>query len=287
MRDYWLTQSLLQAVGWGYVLAVVIALLLAGWAPRRGKAKVVAVFGVLLLASILPVKGYQQYLAEQQIKQERKERYQKAQALFQERCRAAGETIYETADGVKNILLLNVRGDTADKDYFDANWKDAALPQQFGGQEYILSFLRSWRTAKFQGDGKNGDEKSQNLEYSYQGYDFIDVNGVDGSFHRYGLMDGRLVKKIVGGNAAQYSVSHENIEDPAGREYWIAGTTVTVTDMKKNRVIAKKTWYSFEQGQGSRSGDRMPWLFAVSCPEQRGQDSRYPTQIFVRKVLKD
>ncbi len=287
MRDYWLTQSLLQAVGWGYVLAVVIALLLAGWAPRRGKAKVLAVLGVVLVASIFPVKGYRQYLAQQQIKQERKERYQKARALFQERCRAAGEIIYQTADGVRNILLLNVRGDTADKDYFDANWKDAALPQQSGGQEYILNFLRSWRTAKFQGDGKNGDEKSQKFEYSYQGYDFIDVKDVDGSFHRYRLTDGRLVNNVVNGDVAQYSVSHENIEDPAGREYWIAGTIVTVTDMKKNRVMATKTWYSLEQGQGSRQGDRMPWLFAMSCPEQRGQDSRYPTQIFVRKVLKD
>ncbi|MBF9263950.1 hypothetical protein [Paracidovorax cattleyae] len=289
MRDYWLTQSLLQAVGWGYVLAVVIALLLAGWAPRRGKVKVLAVLAVLVVASILPIKGYRQYREQQQIVQERKERYQKALALFQERCKTAEETIYQTAGGVRNILLLNVRSDRVDKDYFDANWADAALPNQFGGKEYVLGFLKSWRIERFQGNGsKKADDKSRDLDsYSYHGYDSVDIKQADGVLYRYRLKDDQLVKTPMQGDVARYSVSHENISDPVGREYWIAGTTVIITDTKNDRVMAKKTWYSFERGLGNRSGERMPWLFAVSCPEQRGHESRYPTHIFVRKVLKD
>ncbi|MBF9263944.1 hypothetical protein [Paracidovorax cattleyae] len=285
MRDYWLTQSLLQAVGWGYVLAVVIALLLAGWAPRRGRAKVLAVFGVLLLASILPVKGYRQYREQQQIKQERKERYQKAKALFDERCKTAGEKIYRTVDNIEGVILLNVRDKNKDADRGDKFWPNAALPDEASGDWYIMTFLQ-WEHLSNVG-AKRG--YLNNEPSSYPGYEFVEVR--EGSiFIRYefaepGKSDSTALKKtLVEKATAKYSVSFVNIDDPEGRENWIAGTQVVVRDERDGSVLAQKTWYSFEPGLGSTAGSRSPWGFATTCPAINAWAGA-PTRMFVDQIL--
>ena len=59
MRDYWLTQYLLSAIGWGYLSMVLIVLVLVVWLIKGKIAKAVAFLIVLGLASILPIRGYQ------------------------------------------------------------------------------------------------------------------------------------------------------------------------------------------------------------------------------------
>ncbi|GKT02457.1 hypothetical protein AVKW3434_23730 [Acidovorax sp. SUPP3434] len=290
MRDYWMTQSLLQVMGWGYVAVVLIALLIAAWAPRRNPHKALWVLIVLGVGSILPIKSYRQYEEQKQTGEARKQQYTKAKALFDERCKTAGEKIYKSIENVEGVLLLNIRSPREGANYYDANWPDAALPNQFGGEEYVGAFLTSWKVEQFQPSGrelsKTEKESFINQTSSYLGYKFVDVKESDGKIFRYQISAGKIVKEPLGEPAAQYAISYQNLDDPIGRENWIAGTMVTIKDSRINEVIAQKIWYSFEGGFGSREGDRMPWLFAVTCPKQLGQDARYPTQLFSRKVLK-
>ncbi|GKT00625.1 hypothetical protein AVKW3434_14570 [Acidovorax sp. SUPP3434] len=86
--------------------------------------------------------------------------------------------------------------------------------------------------------------------------------------------------------SARYAVSFENIINPADREYWIAGTTVMITDTKTQELIAKKTWYSFEPGFGSHAGNRQPWRFALTCPDIKGEENHFPTRFYVDQILK-
>jgi hypothetical protein len=83
---------------------------------------------------------------------------------------------------------------------------------------------------------------------------------------------------------ARYAISFADISDPADRRFWIAGTTVTVTDTKTSEILATSTWYAFEPGQGSTAGGRQPWAFATTCPISGGGNSS--TRFFVDQVLK-
>ncbi|WP_157836614.1 hypothetical protein [Paracidovorax oryzae] len=294
MRDYWLTQSLLQAVGWGYVLAVVIALLLAGWAPRRKKVKVLAVLAVLVVASISPIKGYRQYREQQQIAQERKERYQKAKELFDDRCKGAGERIYKVVEGVEEILLLNLRDQNQIENEANRFWPDAGLPNEGGGSGYINNFLM-WESS-----GQNPRGALYNKRKGpndHPGYRYVDVKGLDGKLWRYTLKkqgEGGaseagypgLMKFEYQGPLARYAVSYQNIVNAEDRQHWVAGSMVSVIDLKTNEILAQATWYSFEPGLGSKAGGRQPWRFARSCPELTGGQERAPVRFFVDKVLR-
>lgn len=175
MRDYWLTHSLLQAVGWGYLLVVVIALLLAGWAPRRNKVKVLAVLAVLVIASILPIKGYRQSMAQQQIKKERKECYQKAKALFDERCKGAGEKIYETVENVDGFLWQRWR--PSEINYGDQFGLTDPYGIDCGGEECFKPMLRVVSGAKL-----NLEDASRHAD----GYRFVEtINPISGNGYKY------------------------------------------------------------------------------------------------------
>ena len=64
MRDYWLIQYMLAAVGWGYAALVAVTLVLVLWLVKGRIAKTIVACIVLGLASILPIKSYQCYLQE-------------------------------------------------------------------------------------------------------------------------------------------------------------------------------------------------------------------------------
>ena len=109
MRDYWLTQILLSAIGWGYLLAVLIALGLGLWLVNGKTAKTITALIILGIASILPFQAYEEYAKEKEAADIYKVRYAKAKALFDERCKTAGEKIYKTVGGVDGVFLTTVR----------------------------------------------------------------------------------------------------------------------------------------------------------------------------------
>ena len=109
-----------------------------------------------------------------------------------------------------------------------------------------------------------------------------------------------LDKTLSPGAQPRYGVTYDDISTREEREYWIAGSSLKVIDLKKNEVMAERIGYMMDRGQGNTSGGRSPWLVAAdnACPSfqrnpllplPRGQGAaaqRHQTQDFVEKVLK-
>ncbi|MFW2177068.1 MULTISPECIES: hypothetical protein [unclassified Moraxella] len=248
-------------------------------------------FGVV--AGILVMCGFITPIAlqineDKKVVEAKQDRYSTAKAIFDERCKSAGEKIYKTVDNVEGVTLLKVRPDWNRQTYNawdDPMWADAGLPRQKIADNYINSFL-GWNV------------ENRNLVYEpynpssfkvTKGYNFVDVKK-DNEYIQHRLKPNansealsrtltELVKK-----PSRYAIDYINYIDPKDREYWVAGTKVTITDTQTNEILAEKTWYALEPGQGSHAGQREPWLAgAISCPID-GRES-IPTRSFVEKVL--
>jgi hypothetical protein len=70
------------------------------------------------------------------------ERQAKAIAMWQERCKTAGEKIHKTVDNVEGIYLMKVR--PSEINFGDQFKMDDPLGMDFGGDAYIQSFLRGF-----------------------------------------------------------------------------------------------------------------------------------------------
>jgi hypothetical protein len=283
MLELGIGADIVRGIGWVFTLAFFAALALALWRGKTRRRKLINV-GLVLLVFIGPALPgmYRSF--------ETKQKYANAKALFDERCKTAGEKIYQTVDNVEGVLLLNVRPGVENilANEANPNWLDAGLPNERGGEEYIASFLM-WEQHQDKRNPRGG------LNYApsdLPGYRYVDVKSDDSTIYRYTLAEpgnpdsAKLSKSILKGKPAQYAVSFVNIRNEADRQHWVAGTTVTVTDTQSAEVLAESTWYAIEPGQGSRAGTRQPWRFALSCPDIRGSRERTPTRFFVDQVLK-
>lgn len=294
MGNYWLTQYVLATVGWGYALVSVTSIVIALWLPKSKKNKFLATVIVIGLASVLPFRGYEEHLKAQEAAQNFQVRLAKARALFEERCKSAGERIYKIVDDVDGILLVNVRADDKIENEANPFWPDAGLPNEGGGNGYVMNFLMWESTSRDPRGALNEKPRSSN---DYPGYRYVDVKNSDGSFWRYAIKKEveqdlpepgfpNLVKKKSKTSSARYAVVYQNIVNEEDRKNWVAGSIVIVSDSHTGEILAQGTWYSFEPGLGSRTGGRQPWRFAQSCPELlRGQE-RAPARFFVDQVLK-
>lgn len=282
MRDYWLTQELLKLTGWSYVAICVIVLLVAVRLPKSSWGKAIATAVVIGLASILPLQAKKEIDQSQVNADEFKVRYAKAKALFDERCKTAGKKIYKTVEGVEGIQLLKVREYVGSaEEQFVAS---AAAAHESTGDFYIRSFLLYERDDdKFSGRALVTDLNTSKLP----GYRFVDVVDVkDQKRYRYTLAsDTRVKREETTASAPRYGVTFDDINDPSEREYWVAGSTVKVIDLKTQETLGEFKRYVIEPGQGSRAGQRTPWLFAEGCNMKTsyGRDS---TRLFTDQVLK-
>ena len=98
----------------------------------------------------------------------------------------------------------------------------------------------------------------------------------------------------------RYGITYDDISTREEREYWIAGSSLKVIDLKTNEVIAERVGYMMDRGQGNTSGGRSPWLMAANfaCPSfqrnplmpippgQAASAQARQTQDFVEKILK-
>lgn len=277
---------LFAAAGNLYLLLALAGICAALWFGKTWTRKliyaalVLALFIAPIVPSIYRTVEYRSKLA-------------KAQALFEERCKTAGEKIYRTVDNVEGVLLLNVRGTDMSRDRANPLWSDAALPDEFGGEGYIRTFLL-WEHLQ-SGQSERGANRASRsylnpTPTSLPGYRFVDVKQADGSVLRYRLKapgnrdSVELVIEPVAGASARYAIGFANQIKHEDRAHWVAGTTITVTDTQTNEVIATRESYSFESGFGSEVGGRQPWGFARVCPESGSGNS--PTRFFVDQILK-
>ncbi len=237
------------------------------------------------------------------------ERQTKAMAMWQERCKTAGEKIYKTVEGVDGIYLMKLR--PSEINFGDQFKLDDPYGRDFGGDAYFGAFLRG----RFQAESKDIPEGFP----PRFGYLYVEAQDPkDGQRYRYtgrleepwqtnkaylqGYIRFVLDKAPATGPTVRYGVTYDDISTREEREYWIAGSSLKVVDLQTNEVIAERIGYMVDWAQGSRAGQRSPWLFAANnaCPDfyrnyknlkpgprQNGSGQQTnQTLDFVEKVLK-
>ena len=217
-----------------------------------------------------------------------KERYAKAKALFDERCKTAGEKIYRTVAGVDSVSLVNVR--PASVSVADQFERYDPYGYEGGGEEYVKSFLAGhWKTCA---------GNSSTCAASNRAFEYVDAKN-DRGLQRIHTVD-KSTKKLITvekiaipelvyepltGTASRYAIEWRDVSTDDDRSNWIAGGQLVISDTKTNEIIAERVGYLLDTGLGDIAGARSPWAWArqytKGCPivEEHGF-------LFVRKVLK-
>ena len=244
---------------------------------------------------------------EMQAKAEaRQKEYLESKAIFEERCKSAGEKIYQTAENVEGITLLNVPKESPQSSYNDPMWENAALYWAGTEKSYIKKFLLweirddidpmiiltsidprpSAREIQIRLWGY--PTKMSEHEKAYRGYRYVDVKQKDSSFLRYQFPDNinREDRETLfiqpTNNPSYYGLEYKPIIDPADRKHWVAGLTINIYNLHTNSLMATKTWYAFNPGQG-HSYQTLEWSNLETCPNNE-RDIKY-IRFFVNRVV--
>lgn len=235
------------------------------------------------------------------------EKYAKAQALFDERCKTAGEVIKRTVKDVEGIELTKIRPPIpwAGKEYFDPMYPGAAMAGEMLGDYYIKQFLMSeFRFSA--GSQARGALHPPTMKLNpgmmtpLAGYRFVEL--VDQAGHsrqrcelvlkptEHSWERTALDCRPVTESSTRYALDFTDIVDATDRDLWIAGTRLKVVDKRTGEALAELTKFVWDPGFGSASSGRWPWQHADgrsdrNCPSNvnrlTGTDSRY----FVDTVL--
>ena len=265
--------DIVRGIGWILWGIFAVGIYFAITKPTTATGKGLAVLSVLAIffGPMLPgaMRAY-----------EHQQRYEKAKALFDERCKTAGEKIYRTVDGVESVLLIKSRSEKIN--FSDQYALDDPYGRDFYGDDYAASFL--W-------------EKKEKTEWV--GYKFVVLkNNTDASLTRFSLgakkqNDEPEVLKNITSTIPQFGVNYEDVSTLKDRDNWIAGSKLQVIQTQTGEVLGERIGWMFDSGLGSTSGGRSPWGFAAynACPSFPKLHNQYPlqrgqTSNFVRKVLK-
>ena len=229
---------------------------------------------------------------EMQAKAEaRQKEYLASKAIFEERCKSAGEKIYQTVENVEGITLLNVPEDSPQSSLNDPMWEGAVFSWSGSEEEYVKEFLY-WEIkddddsiGQLQSvDPRPSARETQirlwgfptNMsehEKAYRGYRYADAQQKDKHFLRYRFPDDKdrkdketlLVQAIE--RPSRYALEYKPIVDPEDRKHWVAGLTVNIYDMQTNTLMATKTWYALNLIQGhGRAYQTDEWSKVEACP---------------------
>ncbi|HRI93425.1 MAG TPA: hypothetical protein PLS93_17500 [Accumulibacter sp.] len=235
-----------------------------------------------------------------------KARLQTAEKMFAERCKKSGEFIHRTAENVEGVFLMKIR--PKGMNYEDQFRMDDPYGRDLGGDGYVLTFVRGSYQAQTKGMPYPGSPQRI-------GYPYVEaIDPADGKRYRYRGIIKEVTKTsspLVGGDGStfkvkeftldrvpatgpqpRYGVTYDDISTGEERDYWIAGSSLKVIDLKTNEVMAERIGYMMDRGQGNKSGGRSPWLLAAdnACPRfaPRHASTAQPYQAldFVEKVLK-
>ena len=242
-----------------------------------------------------------------------KSRLATAEAMFQERCKTAGEKIYRTADNVEGVFLMKLRPKGIN--YGDQFKMDDPYGRDLDGEGYIETFVRGSYELMRPKNPRPGwpprlgyryvealDPKD-GMRYRYTGAikDVTHTSSIliGGTGKTFVTKDFVLDKVPAPADPPRYGITYDDISTHEEREYWIAGSSLKVIDLKTNEVMAERIGYMMDPGQGDNGGGRSPWLHAAdhACPDFH----RFPdpvvvvpgasaqirqAQDFVEKVLK-
>jgi hypothetical protein len=274
MRDFYMTQDILAAVGWGYLILSATVLGLALWLPKRRNNKLIAGALALGLVAIWPIYSYRSY--QQADQAAFKIRYDAAKALFDERCKTAGEKIYRTVEDVEGVYLVNLR--TEPMNYGDQYKLDDPYGYPGNGDSYIRLFISGRSTVPVVIGQRILDTEVVTYKYvetpTEDGIGFYHYT-TDVSKHasehirRSGGGTITLIKKQITKRNAKYGVVWADISTKSDRDSWIAGGSLKIIDLATNEVLGEQIGYMLDPGLGSTGGGRSPWSKARhnSCPE--------------------
>ena len=263
--------DILRGIGWLIWLLIAAALVVAFTQPKTKLGKAVAVSLVLgVVASIFVPEAIRQY--------EHKRRYAKAKALFDERCKTAGEKIYRTVEDVEGIFLKNIRpAVVASSSQYDS---DDQYGHNVGGEKYIAYYLigssDSISRYRFVEAINNGVKLRYSTPLSAE---------ISREYWSSGGGEVTIDTIPIQALSAQYSVEWKDVSTKEDRDQWIAGGRIQIKDMATGEVLGERTGYLWETGFGSTAGERAPWAwaryYANSCPSLKLHN-----RTFVEKVLK-
>ena len=244
---------------------------------------------------------------EMQAKAEaRQKEYLESKAIFEERCKSAGEKIYQTVENVEGITLLNVPKESPQGARNDPMWEGAVFSWGGPEKEYVREFLyweirydnNSMIDLKTVDPRPSASETQIRLwghptnmsehERAYRGYRYTDVQQKDKRFLRYRFPDDKdrkdidtlLIQPIE--RPSRYALEYKPIVDPADRKHWVAGVTVNVYDLQTNTLMATKTWYALNPTQG-HAYQNDEWSRLENCPNDE-EDIIY-IRHFVNRVI--
>ena len=203
-------------------------------------------------------------------------RLAKAQAMFDQRCKRAGERIYQVVKGVDGVFLVKIRPKNIN--YGEQFLFSDPYGNDLGGANYIASFLRS--NSHVGAESPPAPGSPPRIGYSY----VEAVDPADGRRYRYsgrieepwqtdksylrGYLKFSMGRALATGGAPRYGITYDDISTHEEREYWIAGSSLKIIDMLTNEVLAERVGYMIDLSQGSTERGRSPWLFAAehACP---------------------
>ena len=220
----------------------------------------------------------------------RQKEYLESKAIFEERCKSAGEKIYQTAENVEGITLLNVPKESPQGARNDPMWEGAVFSWGSSEKEYVREFL-FWEIRDDDSPGfltsvdprPSARETQIRLwghptnmtgsQKAYRGYRYIDVKQKDKRFLRYRFPDDKdrkdkdtlLIQAIE--RPSRYALEYKPIVDPEDRKHWVAGLTVNIYDLQTHTLMATKTWYALNLIQGhGRAYQTDEWSKVEACP---------------------
>ena len=244
---------------------------------------------------------------EMQAKAEaRQKEYLESKAIFEERCKSAGEKIYQTVENVEGITLLTVPKESPQGARNDPMWEGAVFSLGEAEEEYVKEFLyweirydnNSMIDLKTVDPRPSARETQIRLwghptnmsehEKAYRGYRYADIQQKDKRFLRYRFPDDKdrkdidtlLVQAIE--RPSRYALEYKPIVDPADRKHWIAGLTVNIYDLQTNTLMATKTWYALNPSQG-HAYQTWEWSRLENCPA--GEADITYIRFFVNRVI--
>lgn len=215
------------------------------------------------------------------------ERYAKAKALFDERCKTAGVVIRRTVTDVEGIELTKIRQPIpwGGREYFDPMYPEAALAVEYRGDDYINQFLMTEsiddKNPERRGSLNPPDFNTGSLYPVSRGYRFVEfIDSANGRRFRAQFdahppgtnLWGKSPKLTsITSSETRYALDYEDIVSPEDRLFWIAGTVLKVVDKQTGEVIARLTRYVWDSGFGASSTGRRPWEHAgrggsQTCP---------------------
>lgn len=205
------------------------------------------------------------------------DRLKVAQQIFSEHCKNSGEKIYKTENNIEGILLLKLRREGINYDNQFA-LDDPYGADLLGTEGYITSFLDGIF-------GKVNVHEPKSEAPLRNGYSYVDaIDPRDNKLYHYtgsieepwqtnksylkGFSRFKLNKFPIERSTASYGITFDDISTVQDREYWIAGSSLKIIDLKTHEIIAERVGYMMDRGQGSKVGGRSPWLLAANnaCP---------------------